>query len=118
MKVWQKILVAPGVAIVFLMVLGAMSYLGLTRQNDALGELFNDHLGNYQLVADAAQDITEVHSNVYRLFTWINNLKEDKIKQITEAQNTKIGGILKKLGEFQASPDVDAGRRQAEAQCG
>ncbi|MBE0623150.1 MAG: MCP four helix bundle domain-containing protein, partial [Burkholderiales bacterium] len=112
MKVWHKILVAPGVAIMFLMVLGAMSYTGLTHQHATLGELFNSRLGNYQLVADASQEITEVHSSVYRLFTWINNLKEDKIKQITNEQNAKIDGLIKSITAFGARPELDAVERK------
>ena len=34
------------------------------------------------LNADLAQDISEVHSNVYRLLTWMGNLSDDKIKKI------------------------------------
>ncbi len=112
MKVWHKILVAPGVAIIFLMVLGAVSYMGLTRQHAALSELFNSRLGNYQLVAESAQAITEVHSSVYRLFTWINNLKEDKVKQITNEQIAKIDGLIKTITAFGARPELDAGERK------
>ncbi len=112
MKVWHKILVAPGVAIIFLLVLGAMSYFGLTRQHSTLSELFNNRLGNYQLVADSAQDITEVHASVYRLFTWIANLKEDKIKQVNGEQKAKIDGLIKNITAFGARPALDAGERK------
>ncbi len=112
MKVWHKILVAPGVAIVFLVVLGAMSYSVLTRQHSTLGELFNTRFGNYQLAANSAQAIGEVHSNVYRLFTWIGNLKEDKIKQITSEQKARIDTVIKNMAQFAARPDLDAEERR------
>ncbi len=116
MKVWHKILVAPGVAIVFLMVLGAMSYSALTRQHSALVDLFGTRFGNYQLAANASQEISEVHSSVYRLFTWISNLKEDQIKRITKEQSTKIDTVIKSITEFGARPELDAGERKvAEA---
>ena len=116
MKVWHKILVAPGVAIIFLMVLGAMSYGALTQQHSTLVDLFGTRFGNYQLAANASQEIGEVHSGVYRLFTWLGNLKEDKIKQITNEQTAKIDGVLKSITEFGARADLDAGERKvAEA---
>ncbi|MGB8409207.1 MAG: MCP four helix bundle domain-containing protein, partial [Gallionella sp.] len=90
MKVWHKLVVAPGIAIFFLMVLGAMSYGVLTYQNSKITELFKDRFANYQTASGSAQDISEVHSNVYRLFTWLGNLKEDKIDQITAEQEAKI----------------------------
>jgi len=111
-KVWQKILVAPGVAIMFLLVMGAMSYSGLTRQQSTLSALFNGRLGNYELAADASQEITEVHSSVYRLFTWIGNLKADKIKQITNAQNVKIDEVIKNITAFGARPGMGAAERK------
>ena len=68
-KIWQKIVAAPGVAIVFLVLVGAVSYGVMTRQNASLDDMYNHRFGNYQLAANSAQAISEVHSNVYRLFT-------------------------------------------------
>ncbi len=112
MKIWHKILVAPGVAIVLLMVLGTMSYMGLTRQHSTMDALFNGRFANYQLAANASGEISEVHSGVYRLFTWIANLKEDKIKQITSEQNAKIDRLIKKITAFAARAELDAGERR------
>ena len=83
MKVWHKILVSPGVAIVFLIAVGAMSYSVLTRQHSALVDLFDTRFANYQLAANSSLEISGVHSSVYRLFTWIGNLNGDMIKKIT-----------------------------------
>jgi methyl-accepting chemotaxis protein len=116
MKVWHKILVAPGVAIVFLIMLGAISYSVLTRQHTALADLFNTRFGSYQLAANSSQEISEVHSNVYRLFTWIGNLKEDQIKRITNEQLAKIDAVINNIARFTANKELDAGERKtAEA---
>jgi len=116
MKVWHKILVAPGVAIVFLIMLGAISYSVLTRQHSTLAELFSTRFGNYQLAANSSQEISEVHSNVYRLFTWIGNLKEDQIKRVTNDQLAKIDAVINNIARFTANKDLDAGERKtAEA---
>ena len=108
MKVWHKILVAPGVAIAFLVLLGAMSYAVLTRQHSALSELYGNRIGNYRLAAESAQTISEVHSNVYRLFTWIGNLKEDQIKRITNDQLAKIDAVINNIARFTANKELDA----------
>ena len=108
MKVWHKIMVAPGVAIVFLMVLGAISYSVLTYQNSTIAELFNNRFANYQIASGSAQDISEVHSNVYRLFTWLGNLKEDKIDQITAEQKTKIDDVTQSMTRFSGRSNIDA----------
>jgi len=113
MKVWHKILVAPGLAIIFLMALGAASYSVLTRQHSTLGEMFNTRFGNYQLAANSSLEIGEVHAEVYRLFTWIANLKEDKIKQIAGEQKAKIDTVIKNITAFGARAGLDAGEYKA-----
>jgi methyl-accepting chemotaxis protein len=112
MKIWHKILVGPGVAIAFLALLGATSYGALTRQHSALADLYNSRIGNYRLAAESAQEISEVHSNVYRLFTWIGNLKEDKIKQIVGQQHAHIDAVTKNMARFAALPGLDAEERK------
>src|SRR5674476_18637 len=109
-------MVAPGLAIIFLMMLGGISYSVLTQQNSTLAELFNSRFANYQIASGSAQDISEVHSNVYRLFTWLGNLKEDKIKQITDEQKAKIDAVTQNMTQFAARSDIDADERKvAEA---
>jgi methyl-accepting chemotaxis protein len=112
MKVWHKVLVAPAVAIVFLMLLGVVSYGALMQQNAALEELAKSRFTGYQIAADSAQDISEVHSNVYRLFTWITNLSEDKIKKITAEQKGKIDAVIKDVTQFSQNPGLSADEKK------
>ena len=53
-----------------------------------------------------------MHAEVYRLFTWIGNLKEDKIKHITSEQIAKIDAVSRKISEFGAKPTVDPAERE------
>jgi methyl-accepting chemotaxis protein len=97
MKVWHKILVAPSVAIVFLLAVGGVSWQMLSRQNDALEDLARTRMAASQIAGEAAADMSEVHSNVYRLFTWIANLKEEQIRKVNEEQRQKIDALSKTL---------------------
>ncbi len=112
MKVWHKIMLAPGVAIAFLLALGAVSFSVLTQQHTALAELFGSRFANYQLAANSSLEVAEVHANVYRLFTWIGNLKDDKIKQITDQQKAKIDAVIKHTAAFGARPELDSAERR------
>src|SRR5262245_30427277 len=85
-KIWHKIIAAPGTAIAFLVILGAVSYGVMARQHASLEDMYKHRFANYQLATGAAQTVSEVHSNVYRLFTWLSTLKEDRITQITNEQ--------------------------------
>jgi methyl-accepting chemotaxis protein len=101
-------MVAPGVAIAFLVLLGMTSYGVLTYQNSVLADLFNNRFANYQLSSNAAQDISEVHSTVYRLFTWLGNLKEDKIDQITAEQKSKIDAVNQSISKLAGRSNLDS----------
>lgn len=112
MKIWHRIIVAPAVAIALLMVLGVVCYSVLTRQHATLEDLVNNRFGSYRLAAESAREIGEVHAEVYRLFTWIGNLQEKKIKQITTEQIAKIDAVARRLTEFGARPDLDPSERE------
>jgi methyl-accepting chemotaxis protein len=106
MKVWHKIMMAPAVAIVFLIALGALSFTVLTQQHGALEGIVKTRFAGYQMAASSAQEISEVHSNVYRLFTWLGNISEDKIKQITTEQKAKIDAVTKNISQFSATHEM------------
>ncbi|MES2832535.1 MAG: methyl-accepting chemotaxis protein [Pseudomonadota bacterium] len=102
MKVWHKILVGPTVAIVFLIIFKITAFSTLSQQHATLTDMFTMRLGNYQVVAESANAIADVHSNVYRLLTWLGNLKQDKIVQIAKEQSTAIDSVMKKIAGFEA----------------
>jgi len=112
MKVLHKVLVAPVIAMIFLLILGGTSYSVLTQERTILTDLVENRFSSYQLVADSSRQIGEVHAEVYRLFTWIGNLKEDKIKQITAKQIAKIDAVAGKITQFGARPEADATERE------
>jgi len=115
-KIWHKIVAAPAIAIVLLVVLGAVSYAVMARQHASLDDMYNRRFANYRLAADSAQAISEVHSNVYRLFTWIGTLKEDRVTQITNEQKARIDAVVQKVERFGASADAgEDERKRAEA---
>jgi methyl-accepting chemotaxis protein len=111
-KIWHKIIAAPGTAILFLVILGAVSYGVMARQNASLEDMYKRRFANYQLAANAAQAVSEVHSNVYRLFTWLSTLKEDRITQITNEQRKRVDEVLAKIGQFGADPGTGPEERK------
>jgi methyl-accepting chemotaxis protein len=111
-KVLHKVLVAPAVAILFLLVLGGLSYGVLQHQNASLEELSRSRFAGYQVAAEAARDLSEVHSNVYRLITWIANLKDDKIKQVTDQQKARIDRVNATITNFAGQAGTTDGERK------
>jgi len=112
MKILHKILVPPGVAAIFLIVLGANSYSVLTSQHTTLVELYDSRLTNSRLADDALRQISEVHFSMYRLLTWNADLGKEMIKQSADEQNAKIDDVLKKLTELKDRPGNNEGERK------
>jgi len=112
MRIWHKILIAPGLAILFLLAFGLIAYGVASQQNEALRELAQKRLAGVVAATDASQDISEVHSNVYRLFTWIANLPEEKVKKATAEQKAKIDAVAAGLTAFRSQEHVSAQERQ------
>jgi hypothetical protein len=100
MKLWQKVAVAPLVAMAFLLVVAVLSYVVLGMQSRTLEQMYKERFSAYQTAAGAAQDISEVHSNVYRLFTWIQNLKPEQIDKATAEQKKKIAEVAAEMEAF------------------
>ncbi len=69
LKISKKLLVAPIVVLLFLIVLSIGAYLGLSNQKDAIEDIFNVRFQNYQISSRVMKEISVVHSNVYKVLS-------------------------------------------------
>jgi methyl-accepting chemotaxis protein len=97
MKLWQKVAIAPLVAMLFLLTLALVSYGVLGMQSRTLEQLYKERFSAYRSAAQAAQAISEVHSSVYRLFTWVQNLKPEQVERTTAEQRKRLDEIAATL---------------------
>jgi methyl-accepting chemotaxis protein len=77
-KLSKKLLFAPLVIIVFLILLGWVSYLNLSNQRSAIENIFNNRFKAYQTSATIIKDIANVHSNLYKVISWANAKYDEK----------------------------------------
>ncbi len=116
MKIWHKILIAPVVAILFLLALGGLSVAVMVRQGAAIAEVVHLRGGALDVATGAAQEIGDVHANVYRMFTWIETLGADKVKATGAEQRKRIDAVMERVKAFGARADLsDEERRLVEA---
>jgi methyl-accepting chemotaxis protein len=74
--------------------------------NQALHDLSEKRMASVVVASDAAQEVSEIHSNVYRLFTWLANMSEDKVKAAIGEQKGKIDKVIASLTAFRNQPHV------------
>ena len=111
MKVWHKILVAPVVAIVFLLALGIVSVAMMARQGLAVSQLIKDRGGALELALGAAQDISQAHSGAYRLVMTAGDLGAGA-QAAAKAHLARIDAVVGKVNEFRQRPQLVAQERQ------
>lgn len=96
LKMARKLLISPFTAIIFLLIFGIVSYVGFFRQKSALDDVVNNRYKHYQVSANILIDLREVHSNVYKLMSWISsNYDSKQIQSFTEEQYA----TLKRVGD-------------------
>ncbi len=106
MKIWHKILVAPAVAILFLLAFGALAWLVLQRQTASLEELSTVRRSGVEAATDSAMKVSAVHAGVYRLFTWRASISEESVKASAGQLTEKIDDVHGYLTGFKAQPHI------------
>lgn len=87
LKMSKKLLMAPLVVLFFLMVLSAGTYVGLSDQKAAIEDIFTNRFAGYQNSAKVIGEITNVHSNVYKVISWAGaNYEAQKIDALAKEQ--------------------------------
>ena len=84
MNLLNKMLVAPMVTIVLMIILGAVGYWSMNSQQMALEELFNGRFSHTAVATDISADVLRAHSNVYRVMTWSSSRGDGYIEKETK----------------------------------
>jgi methyl-accepting chemotaxis protein len=87
LKMGRKLLLSPLAVIVFLLIFGAISYVGLINQRGAINDIYNNRFGAYKSSANIIIDLANVHANVYKVISWSNaNYDAKKIEGLGKEQ--------------------------------
>ena len=87
MKLSLKLMIAPLVAIAFLVALGAASYSALTLQQQAADKFYQGVFGRYKSVVEAGSVMGDVHAGIYRLLSLSSTV--DHTRLIAETGEVK-----------------------------
>ncbi|HEX6266035.1 MAG TPA: MCP four helix bundle domain-containing protein, partial [Burkholderiales bacterium] len=112
MKLSVKLMIAPLVAIGFLIALGAASYSALTLQQEAADKFYQGVFGRYKSVVEIGSVVGDVHAGIYRLLSLSGAADENSMVaaagevkwRLEEAKNTLTQ--LSALGEDPSRRDV------------
>ena len=113
MKIFQKMLIAPAVAIAFMLVIGGVGYSALKTTQGSLSEILETRMDHAARASDVNADLLDVHASVYRLFTWINNYDAKTTEQEIKALAARVDGMATTMKKFAGQDDANAEERAA-----
>ena len=70
MNILQRILLAPVVAIVLLLVFGVVAYTAISTQNGALDDISNTRFERYRVSTSLSDRLAQSHNTMFRLVSW------------------------------------------------
>jgi len=99
LKMSKKLMVAPVIVMMLLIVFGVMTYIGLQSQKTVINE-YNARFKSYQKSSGILLDIEAVHSNLYRLLSWATaKYDQTKLDQLGKEQTDSIDKNIKLVKE-------------------
>ncbi len=83
----KKLLIAPLVVVIFLVVLSFVAYRGLSDQKVAIDDIYNKRFQGYQDSTKIINDLTTVHTNIYKVISWASaGYNEKKVTALAKEQ--------------------------------
>lgn len=101
LKLAKKMLIAPIVVLVFLILLAVGIYISLAMQKSALNDIYNNRFKQYQNSAKILNDINSIQGNLSRILNWIKvNYDNNIVQRATDEQKALLAedlGLIKKI---------------------
>ena len=90
MKLFQKILLAPALAVLLLIIFGAVSYQALREQHTTIDELFSTRQDHLRVAFELRGSVRTTHTAAYRVLTWGGSMGEAYIdKEVKALRNAQ-----------------------------
>ncbi|MFB3925140.1 MAG: methyl-accepting chemotaxis protein [Syntrophales bacterium] len=105
LRLTKKMLLAPLVVILFLVILAYGTFSGLQKQKSSIDDIFNNRFKGYQNSSRILNDIANVHANLYKVINWINSSYDSKkVEELSKQQAVAIKGNIDLIEKTLASP--------------
>jgi methyl-accepting chemotaxis protein len=118
LRIGPKLLLAPALVLMLLLLLSGAAYYGMVRQNASLENMVQVRAARLQAAADIAGDAKYAHANIYQLLaSMAGNFAQDRIKAMITDIGKKHEAIQTRLTELSKTVEP-AERKLIEASIG
>jgi methyl-accepting chemotaxis protein len=108
MAMMKKVLLAPVIGIVFLIILAFIVFFGMREQQLLLDYAFNKAFAVYEQNLEISKDLSMVHANIYKALVWKNTGYDDEtVNRLVKEQEEVLDRVVQKIGSFVADGGDD-----------
>ncbi|MCE3603288.1 methyl-accepting chemotaxis protein [Massilia sp. P8910] len=98
LRIGPKLLLAPALVLILLILVAAGAWYGMVRQNASLEKMVLVHATRQKAAADVAGDAKHAHANIYQLLAWINgSFAKARVDALTADIGKKHRAIAEQL---------------------
>jgi methyl-accepting chemotaxis protein len=108
LRIGPKLLLAPGLVLVLLMLMSGAAYYGMVRQNASLENMVQVRAARLKSAADVAGDAKHAHANIYQLLAWVNgSFAQARLNALIKEIGQKHTAIGTQLAQLASVSDPD-----------
>jgi methyl-accepting chemotaxis protein len=115
LRIGPKLLLAPGLVLVLLIVTAGAASIGMVRQNASLENLVQVRAARLKTTADVAGEARYAHAHIYQLLAWVNgSFAQSRLDELGLQIKTRHAGIEDELRRLATAATQGDERRYVE----
>ena len=108
LRIGPKLLLAPVVVLVLLMLVAAGAYYGMARQDASLENMVEVRAARLKAAADVSGDAKYAHANIYRLLAWISgSFAKARVDTLISEIGSRHDALAAQLDALAKVSDID-----------
>ena len=109
LKLARKLLVAPALIFIFLLLFGTVGFLGLQSQQSALDSIYNVNFKTTLEANKNYQTATEIQGNAFKFISWARaNYEPAKLDALSKDLLSKLDKTLESINKAKINTDADS----------
>ena len=113
LRIGPKLLLAPGIVLVLLLILAAGAYLGMARQNQSLDNIMQERAVRLKAVGDLVAGTGRAHTEAYQLLTWLNaGFTFNRTDELVRATHARHASLERQFARLERITQIDPAERR------
>jgi methyl-accepting chemotaxis protein len=116
LRIGPKLLLAPGVVLVLLVLLSCGAYVAMVRQNDSLDTIVQQRATHMRAASDLVASAQRAHAQAYQILTWISgSFPSTRVEPLVRDVQQQQQAVERGFASLQRmAQDTPARHREAE----